>query len=85
MLRLQGDRDCIVHGMWRRRRPARDYLEARIALNCNSCVSVLLAACKHWACNLSDSTCVGCGVRICPQCLKEPEFCRCENKDECCE
>ena len=41
-------------------------------------------ACSHWACNKADNTCVGCGAIICPECLKEPVNCRCENKDTCC-
>ena len=45
---------------------------------------VFQMSCRHWACNVSDGTCVGCGIRICPLCLKEPDSCRCENKHECC-
>ena len=41
-------------------------------------------ACSHWACNREDSRCVGCGTIICPECLKEPINCKCENKDNCC-
>jgi hypothetical protein len=40
--------------------------------------------CNHWACNKYNNTCVGCGIPICPMCLKEPDDCRCENKEECC-
>lgn len=37
---------------------------------------------KHWAFNLKNNTCIGCGNVICPFCLKEPPSdCRCENKD----
>jgi hypothetical protein len=40
--------------------------------------------CKHWACNLKNNTCIGCGTIICPNCLQEPFDCKCENKDNCC-
>ena len=40
--------------------------------------------CKHWACNRSTNTCVGCGKSICPVCLLESDHCECDNKDECC-
>jgi hypothetical protein len=40
--------------------------------------------CKHWACNLKDSICIGSGNVICPTCLQEPSSSRCENKDNCC-
>jgi hypothetical protein len=40
--------------------------------------------CNHWACNKYNNTCVGCGIPICPMRLKEPNDCRCENKEECC-
>lgn len=38
-------------------------------------------ACSHWACHREDYTCVRCGAIIRPKCLKEPENCKCENKD----
>ncbi len=41
-------------------------------------------ACSHWACNAADNTCIGCGIIVCPLCLKEPVNCKCENKDTCC-
>ena len=34
--------------------------------------------------NQFNNTCVGCGVIICPVCLKESNSCKCENKDICC-
>ena len=37
--------------------------------------------CNHWACNKYNNTCVGCGTLVCPMCLKEPDDCRCENKE----
>lgn len=40
--------------------------------------------CNHWACNKADNTCAGCGVIVCPICLREPVNCKCENKDTCC-
>ena len=40
--------------------------------------------CKHWACNLKDNTCIGCGTVVCPICLKETSDCKCENKDNYC-
>ena len=40
--------------------------------------------CKHWACNLKNNTCVGCGNVICSFCLQEPSDCRYANKDNCC-
>ena len=40
--------------------------------------------CKHWACNLKNNTCNGCGKAICPNCLQEPSYCRCDNKENCC-
>ena len=41
-------------------------------------------SCKHWACNAHTKRCVGCGVKVCPNCLKEPTDCKCENNDICC-
>jgi hypothetical protein len=44
-----------------------------------------MSECKHWACNLRNNTCIGCGTTICPNCLEEPPDCRCDNKyDDCC-
>ena len=43
-----------------------------------------MVECKHWACNLADGTCVGCGATICRTCLKEPDLCKCENRHDCC-
>ena len=40
--------------------------------------------CKHWAYNLKDNTCIGCGTVVCPICMQEPFDCKCENKDNCC-
>lgn len=40
--------------------------------------------CKHWACNLKNNTYIGCGKVICPNCLQEPSYCRCGNKENCC-
>jgi hypothetical protein len=48
------------------------------------CHYIFNMSCRHWGCNLSDDTCVGCGIRVCRSCLKEPIHCRCENKHECC-
>lgn len=44
----------------------------------------IMNQCKHWACNLKNKSCVGCGIIICPNCLREPSDCRCDNKDNCC-
>ena len=43
-----------------------------------------IKTCKHWACNVSNSTCVGCGVVVCTCCLQEPHNCKCEGKESCC-
>jgi hypothetical protein len=40
--------------------------------------------CNHWACNMSNNRCVGCGTTICPLCLQEPENCKCEDRKDCC-
>jgi hypothetical protein len=31
----------------------------------------IMIECKHWACNLKNNTCIGCGAVICSICLKE--------------
>ena len=40
--------------------------------------------CKHWACNLKNNTCVGCGNVICSFCFHEASDSRYANKDNCC-
>ena len=44
----------------------------------------IMNECKHWACNLKNNTCNGCGKAICPNCLQEPSYCKCDNKENCC-
>ena len=40
---------------------------------------------KHWAYNLKNNTCIGCGNVMCPNCLQEQSYCRYDNKDDCCQ